>query len=171
MDKETKYKKVLHELKGEFDVLMDNYLQKLHNTFHEDKGLELSHEDIINKIKQDCMSIFSNNLGRIAFDDRSEEEVIKEILEYNYDITDIKHMKEVEGIDLFSHLHSLKENCLKRTDPEWFQFGIHGLLQSGKVNPGPRGSKRTQFSKCCGEQVYISHEPDDNNQSNTHARR
>jgi len=59
------------------------------------------------------MSIFSNNLERIAFDERSEEEVINEILEYNYDMADIKHMKEVEGIDLFSHVNSLNENCLK----------------------------------------------------------
>jgi hypothetical protein len=157
--KDTRYDKVLQELKNDFDVLMGNYLQRLHNAFHEDYGLKHSHTDIVNKIKQDCMSICSSKLGRIAFDERSEEEVIKEILEYNYDMADIKHMKEVEGIDLFSHLASLNENCLKRTDPEWFQFGIHALLQSGKVNPGSRGSKRTQFCKCCGEQIYISNEP------------
>jgi hypothetical protein len=159
LNKSTRYDKVLQELKGEFNVLMGNYLQQLHNAFHEDKGPKLSHEGIVNKIKQDCMFIFSDNLGRIAFDERSEEEVVKEILEYNYNMTDIKHMKEVEGIDLFSHLHSLNENCLKRTDPEWFQFGIHELLQRGKVIPGAVGSKRTQFCKCCGEQIYISKDP------------
>ena len=158
MSKGTRYDKVLQELKREFDVLIGNYLQKLHNAYHEDYGLKHSHTDIVNKIKHDCMSIYSSKLETIAFDDRSEEEIIKEILEYNYDMADIKHMKEVEGIDLFSHLHSLSENCLKRTDPEWFQFGIHELLQSGKVNPGSRGSKRTQFCKCCGEQIYISKE-------------
>jgi hypothetical protein len=156
MDKETKYKEVLQELKNEFDLFMGKYLEKLHNAFHEAYGLQHSHTDIVNKIKQDCMSIFSNNLGRIGFAERSEEAVIKEILGYNYDIADIKHMKEVERIDIFSHLHSLNENCLKRTDPEWFQFGIHELLQGGKVDPGPIGSRRTQFCKCCGEQIYIS---------------
>jgi hypothetical protein len=157
--KEKKYYNILQELTGELDTLMNNYLQKLHNAFHEDYGLKHSHTDIVNKIKQDCMFVCYNKLGRIAFDERSEEEAIEEILEYNYDITDIEHMKEVEGIDLFSHLHSLNESCLKRTDQEWVQFGIHELLQGGKVNPGPIGSKRTQFCKCCGELVYISKEP------------
>ena len=159
MIKDTRYDKVLNELENDFDLLMGNYLQKLHNTFHEEYGLKDSHTDIVNKIRHDCMSIFSNKLGRITFDDRSEEEAIEEILEYNFDMKDIEHMKEVEGINLFSHLHSLNENCLKRTDQEWFQFGIHELLQGGKVNPGPIGSKRRQFCKCCGELVYISKEP------------
>jgi hypothetical protein len=158
LNREPKFDNVLQELKGELNALMNRYLQKLHNAFHEDYGLELSHEDFVSKIKQDCMSIFSNNLGRIAFDDRSEDEVIKEILEYNFDVADIKHMKEVEGVDLFSQLGSLNENCVKRTDPEWFQFGIHKLLLEGKVDLGPIGSRRTQFCKCCGEQIYISHE-------------
>ena len=156
LGKETKYDKALQELESEFDLLMHNYLQKLHTAFHEDNGLEPSHEDIVNRIKQDCMSIFSNKLGRIAFDDRSEDEVIKEILEYNYDMMDVKHMKEVEGLDLFSHLNQLNEYCLKRNDPGWFQFGIHELLQDGKVIPGRIGSKRTQFCKCCGEQIYLT---------------
>lgn len=56
------HKKALEELKGEFDTLMYTYLQKLHNAFHEDNGLEVSHEVIVNKIKQDCMSIFQINL-------------------------------------------------------------------------------------------------------------
>jgi len=157
--KATKYDKVLQELKDEFDTLMGSYLQRLHNAFHEDYGLKLSHEDFVKKIKQDCMSIFSNKLGRIAFDNRSEEEVINEILAYNYDEKDIKHMKEIEKIDLYSHLHSLEENCVKRSDPKWYQYGIHELLQNGKVDLGPIGSKRTQFCKCCGEQIYISNSP------------
>jgi hypothetical protein len=159
LGKETKYEKVLQGLKNEFGVLKDNYLQKLHSALHEDEGLTLSHTDIVSKIEQDCISIFSNP-GRIAFDERNEESVIKEILEYNYDMADIKHMKEVEGINLFSHLHSLNEGCIKRTDPEWFQFGIDELLREGKVDLGPLGAKRTQFCKCCGEQIYISNEPE-----------
>jgi hypothetical protein len=162
LNSETKYDKSLQELGGEFDLLMNNYLQKLHDAFHEDNGLELSHTDIVNKIKQDCMSTFSSKLGRIAFDDRSEDEVIKEILEFNYTMTDIKHMKEVEGVDLFSHLASLSENCLKHSDTGWFTFGIHELIQKGKVDLGPKGSKRTQFCKCCGDPIYISCESDRN---------
>jgi hypothetical protein len=109
------------------------------------------------------MSLSFNNLGRIAFDNRSEEEVIKEILEYNYDMADInydmadiKHMKEVERLDLYPIINQLNENCLKRTDPEWFSFGIHELLQNGKVDLGRRGSKRIQFCKWCGEGIHIS---------------
>jgi hypothetical protein len=151
LNKETKYNKVLQDLKGEFDEIMSDYLQKLHNAFHEDYGLQHFHSDIVNKIKHDCMSIYSSKLETITFDERSEEEVIKEILEYNYDITDIKHMKEVERINFFSHLRSLNQNCLKRTDPEWFQFGADELLENGRI-----GSKRTQFCKYCGEQVHIS---------------
>jgi len=158
LTKDTKYDKVLQELESEFGMLMGNYLQKLHNAFHENYGLKDSHTDIIDKIKHDCMSIFSIKLGRISFDERSEEEVIEEILKYNFDMKDIKYMKEVERIDLFSHLGSLNTNCVKRTGPEWFQFGIHELLQEGKIDLGPVGSRRTQFCKCCGEQIYISHE-------------
>jgi hypothetical protein len=115
--KDTRYDKVLQDFKGEFDVLMRNYLQKLHNAFHEDSSLKSSHEHNVNKIKQYCMSIFSDKLVHITFDDRSEDEVIKEILEYNYDMMDVKHIKEVEGLDLFSHLNQLNEYCLKRSDP------------------------------------------------------
>jgi hypothetical protein len=150
LSKETKYDKVLQELKSEFNVLMNSYLQKLHTAFHEDNGLSLSHDDFVDKVRQDCMSIFSN--GRITFDERSEEEVIKEILEYNFDVTDIEYMKGVEGINLFSHLHSLNEGCLKRTDPEWFQFGADESPENGQI-----GSKRTQFCKYCGEQIHISY--------------
>lgn len=150
-----KYDKVIQELNREFDVLMNKYLQKLHSAFHEDFGLKYPHTDIINKIKQDCMSIFSNKLGDIVSDERSENEVIEEILEYNFDMTDIKHMKEVEGVDLYPIVNQLNEHCIKRTDPEWFQFGIHELIQNGKVNPGTVGSKLTQFCKWCGESIYL----------------
>src|SRR5215207_783258 len=95
LTKDTKYDKVLQELESEFGMLMGNYLQKLHNAFHENYGLKDSHTDIIDKIKHDCMSIFSIKLGRISFDERSEEEVIEEILKYNFDMKDIKYMKEV----------------------------------------------------------------------------
>jgi hypothetical protein len=156
LSKSKTYDKVLQGLKEEFDVLMNNYLQRLHNAYHKDYGLKDSHSDIINKIKQDCMFICSDTIGKITSDDRSEEQVIKEILEYNYDQTDIRYMKEVEKIDLFSQLNTLNENCIKRSDPEWFQYGIHELIQNGKVDPGAIGSKRTQFCKCCGKQVYVS---------------
>ena len=168
MNRERKYDKVLQE-ENKSRVLMNDHLQKLHNAFHEDNGLNLSHKDIFDKIRQDCLSIFSNILGCVAFDGRSEEEVVNEILEYNYDMKDIKHMKEVEGIDLFSHLNSLNEYCIKRSDQKWFQFGIHELMQNGKVIPGSIGSRRTQFSKCCGEQIYIGMSQDDRNQG--HNRR
>jgi hypothetical protein len=56
--KDTRYDKVLQEFKGEFDVLMRNYLQKLYNAFHEDKGIKYSHTDIVDKIKQDCQIKF-----------------------------------------------------------------------------------------------------------------
>ena len=145
----TKYDKVLQELESEFSTLMNDYLQKLHIAFHKDNNLSLSHNDFVDRVRKDCMSIFSNTRGRIALDDRSKEEVTKEILEYNYDMTDVKQMKEIEKVDLFSHLASLSENCLKRSDTGWFTFGIHELIQNGKVDLGPRGSKRTQFCKCC----------------------
>ena len=64
MTQDIKYKEALEELKGEFDTLMYTYLQKLHNAFHEDNGLEVSHEVIVNKIEQDCMFYFSNKLGK-----------------------------------------------------------------------------------------------------------
>jgi hypothetical protein len=112
--------------------------------------------ELINKIKQDCLLMCSNNLARLTFDDRTEEQVIKEILEYNFDETDIKHMKDVERIDLYPLLNWLDENCIKRKESQWFQFGIHDLIASGKANPGTIGSKRTQFCKFCGEEIYIS---------------
>jgi hypothetical protein len=150
------YHKVLDELEKQYLVLMTKYLSKLHDAFHKDKGLEASHVDLINSIKRDCILMCSNILGRLAFDDRTENEVIKEILEYNFDETDIKHMKEVERIDLYPFLNWLDENCIKRTESQWFQFGIHDLIANGKANPGKIGSKRTQFCKFCGEEVYIS---------------
>ena len=154
------YDKALRKLKSEFGTLMNKYLKELHVAFHEDNDLDLSHNESFKKARNDCISIFSNNIGRITFDDRSEEEVIKEILEYNFDMTDIKHMKDVKEIDLFSHLGSLNRNCIIRTDPEWFQFSIHELQQEGKVDLKPIGSGHTQFCKCCGEQIYILHKPE-----------
>lgn len=159
MSREKRYDKVLRELNSEYQLLLESYVIKLHTACHEDRGLKLSHTDIVSKIKDDCLHIFSDGIGRIAFDDRSEEEVIKEILEYNYDMADIKHMKEVERLDLFPVVNQLNEHCVKRTEAEWVQFGIHELMQNGKVAPGEVGSKRTQFCKCCGEQIYISTEP------------
>lgn len=151
-----KYDKILQELKSDFIMLMYNYLQKLHDALHEDNGPNIDHKDIVSKIKQDCMSICSNRLESIAFDDRTEEEITKEILEYNFDKSDIKYMKEVEQVDLYPIIDQLNEYCLKRTDPQWFSFGIHELLQNGKVDLGPRGSKRIQFCRWCGEGIYLS---------------
>lgn len=51
----------------------------------------------------------------ITFSGDDEEEVIAEILEYNYDERDIEHMIKVEGTNLFSHLQMLNQNCIKRT--------------------------------------------------------
>jgi hypothetical protein len=65
-------------------------------------------------------------------------------------------MKEVEGIDLYPIINQLNENCLKRTDPEWFSFGVHELLQNGKVDLGPIGSNRIQFCKWCGEGIRLT---------------
>ena len=155
LKKAIKYDRVLRGLKGQFDALMGNYLQILHEAYHEDYGLKQSHTDIVNRIKHDCMSIFHNKLESIAFDDRTEGEVIEEILQYNYDMKDIQHMTEVERVDLYTFVNQLNEFCIKRTDPEWFQFGIHELIQNGKVNPGTVGSKRTQFCKWCGEAIYL----------------
>jgi hypothetical protein len=155
MLKQTKYAEVLQELEQEYLIVMTKYLSRLHDAFHEDNGFEASHEELVNKIKQDGISMCSNNLARIAFDDRTEEQVIEEILQYNFDMKDIQHMTEVEQIDLYPIVNQLNEYCIKRTDPEWFQFGIHELIQNGKVNPGTVGSKRTQFCKWCGEAVYL----------------
>ncbi len=136
---------------------MGKYAPILHSACHEDnKGINLSHVDLVRKIQQDCIHICTDNAMKITFIEASKEEVIEEILEYNYDEADIEHMIKVEKINLFSHLMTLNENCIKRTEPEWFQFSIHELQQNGKVNPGQLGSKRTQFCKCCGDQIYIS---------------
>jgi hypothetical protein len=151
----TSYERVLQEIEKQYLELMTEFLPKLHDAFHKDKGLEASHAELVNKIRQDCVLMCSNDLARLAFDDRTEEQVIKEILEYNFDMTDIKHMKEVEGVDLYPIVNQLNEYCIRRTDPRWFQFGIHELMQNGKVNPGTVGSKRTQFCIWCGEAVYL----------------
>jgi hypothetical protein len=154
LKKAVKYDKVLQDLERQYVVLMTKYLSKLHHAYHKDKGLDASHVELVNKIKQDCVLMSSNTLARLTFDDRPEEEVVKEILEYNFDMEDIKHMKEEEHIDLYPFRDWLEENCVKRTEPEWFQFGIHELIANGKANPGTIGSKRTQFCRFCGEEIY-----------------
>jgi hypothetical protein len=157
MIENSRYNAVLLELSEECGNLMGKYAPKLHKASHDDnKGIELSHVEMVKKIQQDCIHICTDNAMKITFSGAGEEEVIEEILEYNYDEADIEHMIKVEKINLFSHLSTLNENCIKRTDPEWFEFGIHELLQNRKVNPGSLGSKRTQFCKCCGDQIYIS---------------
>jgi hypothetical protein len=154
--KEEKYKKILQDLKSDFHVLMSSYLQNLHDSIHEDLSRSLSHVDIAKKIKNDCLSIFSHKLDLIAFDERSEVEVANQILAYNYDMEDIKYMKEVEQVDLYPIADELNEYCLKHNDPRWFTFGIHELLQNGNVDLGARGSKRLQFCRWCGEGIYLS---------------
>jgi hypothetical protein len=111
----------------------------------------------------------STNLARIAFDDRTEEQVIEEILQYNYDMADIKHMKEVEGLNLYPIVNQLNEFCMKRTEPAWFQSGIHDLIQSGKVDPGTVGINRPQFCSYCDEEVYLS--TDHNTHASKHVKR
>lgn len=156
----TRYEKILHELKEECGELMAKHASKLHKASHEDHtGTEISHMKLVKKIQEDCNRVCTEATNGITFSGKGEEEVIAEILEYNYDETDIQHMIKVEGINLFSHLQTLNKNCAKRADPEWSLFGIPELLQDGKVDPGPVGSKRTQFCKCCGKQIYISKEP------------
>ena len=156
MNRLPSYDKILQDLENQYLVLMTKYLSNLHDAFHKDKGLEASHVELVNRIKQDCTLMCSNILARLTFDDRTEEEVIKEILEYNFDIQDVKHMKEVEQIDLYPFVNWLNEHCIKRSEPQWFQFGIHELIANGKANPGTIGSKRTQFCKFCGEEIYAS---------------
>ena len=164
--KQSKYEQVLTELTNECDMLMHKYAPKLHTASHEDNiGIELSHMELVRKIQQDCIHVYNEAVHEITFSSKGEE-VIEEILEYNYDKADIDHMIKVENTNVFSHLQSLSKYCIKRTDPEWYMFDIHELLQSGKVNPGPVGSKRTQFCKCCGEQIYISKEPGRNRDDN-----
>ena len=65
LKKPIKYDRVIQELEKEYLILMTKYLSKLHDAFHEDNGSEASHEDLVNKIKQDGMSIFSNNLEEL----------------------------------------------------------------------------------------------------------
>jgi hypothetical protein len=156
MKSNSMYEAVLQELSKEYGMLMIKYIPRLHEASHEDKkGVKLSHAELVRRIQEDCIRVCAENTERIKFSEASEEEVIEEILEYNHDEADIEHMVTVENIDLFSHLDSLKENCIKRTDPEWFLFGIHEQFQNGKINPGPLGSMRTQFCKCCGEPIYF----------------
>ncbi|MGH9988340.1 MAG: hypothetical protein ACRD8W_30770 [Nitrososphaeraceae archaeon] len=156
MNEDSRYNAILMELSKEYGNLMGKYAPKLHSASHEDnKGIKLSHVEMVRKIQQDCIHICTDNAMKITFSGAGEEELIGEILEYNYDEADVEHMIKVEKISLFSHLRVLNKYCIKRTDPEWFQFGIHELLQNGKVNPGALGSKRTQFCKCCGDQIYI----------------
>jgi hypothetical protein len=157
MSKNARYEKVLEELREECGLLMAKYAPKLHKAYHEDHGgIEFSHMDMVKKIQEDCSSACTDATSGITFRGAGEEEVIAEILEYNYDEADIEHMIKIENINLFSHLQQLNQDCIKRTDQEWFQFGIHEQLQNGRVNLGPIGSMRTQFCKCCGEQIYIS---------------
>jgi hypothetical protein len=143
--RQASYDKVLQELDKQYLALMTKFLSKLHDAYHKDKGLDAS------RIRQDCVSMSSNTFARLTLDDRSEEEVIKEILQYNFDETDIKHIKQVERLDLYPFLNWLDENCIKKTEPEWFQYGIHDLIATGKANPGTIGSKRTQFCRFCGD--------------------
>jgi hypothetical protein len=156
MKRPPSYDKVLQDLEKQYLLLMTKYLPKMHDAFHEDKGMEASHVELVNAIRKDCMLICSNNLSKLSFDDRTQDQVIKEILEYNFDMEDVKHMKDDENIDLYAILNQLDEYCIKRTDPAWFNFGIHELIQTGKVDPGSRGSKRTQFCKWRGEALLLS---------------
>ena len=159
MKENVRYEKTLQELKEECEELMAKCAPELHKAFHEDQtGIEFSHMEMVKKIQEDCLRAYTEATYGITFRGEGEEEVIAEILEYNYDETDIEHMIKVEGINLFSHLQTLNRNCIKRADPEWSQFDIPELLRNGKVNPGPVGNKRTQFCKCCGDQIYISKE-------------
>lgn len=157
MNNNSRYEAVLEALSKECGKLMEQFAPKLHSASHEDnKGVILSHKEMVIGIQQDCIRICTDNARKITFCGAGEEDLIQEISEYNYDEADIEYMITKENISLFSHLQILKENCIKRADPEWVLFGIHEQLQSGRVNPGPIGSMRTQFCKCCGEQIYIS---------------
>ena len=75
---ETRYDRVLQELRSEFDVLMLKYLRKLYAAYHVNYGQKNFRTDIIDKMmRQDCLSIFSNNLDNMALDNQSENENIK----------------------------------------------------------------------------------------------
>jgi hypothetical protein len=154
LSKETKYDVTLRKLMSEIEVLVQKYLPELHNTCPKNRGPELSHKDLIDKLKQDIMDICSGIL-ELLFDERNEEEIDNEILEYNYNLTDIMYMKQVENIDLYAHINNLNKYCIKRTDTAWSQFGIDDILHNGKVDLGPMGSKRTQFCKCCREPIFL----------------
>lgn len=160
------YDKVLQDFEKQYLLLLNEYLSKMHETFHVDKGLEASHIELVNTIRQDCMLMCSSNLEKLTFDDRAEEQVIKEILEYNFEIEDVKYMKEVEKLDLYPFLNLLEENCIKRTEPLWFQFGINEMMANGRTYPGTIGSKRTQFCRYCGEVIYVS--MNDNSHASKH---
>ncbi|MGB7632994.1 MAG: hypothetical protein WBL68_04665 [Nitrososphaeraceae archaeon] len=159
MNEKTRYDQVLQKLRRECGMLIQKYSAKLHKASHEDQPDEkLSHMYVVIKMQEDCSRVCTEATHGITFSGDDEEEVIAEILEYNYDERDIEHMIKVEGTNLFSHLQMLNQNCIKRSDPEWSQFDIPQLLQNRKVNPGPVGGKRTQFCKNCGEQIYVSKE-------------
>jgi hypothetical protein len=139
MSKDIKYNAILLELSKECEQLMKKYAPILHSAYHADnKGVKLSHVDLVREIQQDCIRICTDHAMKITFRGAGEEELIGEILDYNYDEADVEHMIKVEKISLFSHLRTLNKS------------------QNGKVNPGPLGSRRTQFCKCCGDQIYIS---------------
>lgn len=98
-----------------------------------------------------------------------EEEVIDEILQYNYDRADVQHMRDAENIDLCLYVNWLNQNCVKGTEPQWFQFGIHKLIANGKANLRTVGINRPQFCKYCGEEIYSS--KDHNVRPSKHAKR
>jgi hypothetical protein len=52
MERLPSYDKVLQDLEKQYLLLMTKYLSKLHDAFHKDKGLEASHVELVNKIKQ-----------------------------------------------------------------------------------------------------------------------
>jgi hypothetical protein len=132
MKSNSKYEAVLQELSEEHRILMAKYAPKLHEASHEDnKGVKLSHAELVGKIQQDCIRVCAENTERIIFSEASEEEVIEEILEYNHDEADIEHMVTVENIDLFSHLSS-KEYCIKRTDPGGFFLEYMSNFRTGR---------------------------------------
>lgn len=156
MSDNAKYEMILQKLSEECGVIFERFVPELHRASHEDHGsTELSHLQLVRKIQKDCIHLCAELAHRITFDGTRDQDVISEILEYNYDKADIEHMIRVENMNLFSHLQQVNKDCVKRSDPEWSEFGISERLQNGKANSGPIGSKRTQFCKFCGEQIYI----------------
>jgi hypothetical protein len=81
MKQATKYDTVLQELRSEFNVLMHSYLEKLCNALYEDDGEEISYKYIVKRIRRDCVSICSDKLETITFDEMTEELVFKEVIE------------------------------------------------------------------------------------------